>query len=69
MLPKPFVPDIKTVTYEENGELLTYRTREYSFKGARTIQPGFNSYNKADPNAYVSFAIYFLNFIIYCGDT
>ncbi|KAG2226371.1 hypothetical protein INT45_000539 [Circinella minor] len=54
MLPKPFVPDIKTVTYEENGELLTYRTREYSFKGARTIQPGFNSYNKADPNAYVN---------------
>ena len=55
MLPKPFVPDIKTVTYEENGELLTYRTREYSFKGARTIQSGFNSYNMADPDAYVSF--------------
>ncbi|KAI9484605.1 Alg9-like mannosyltransferase family-domain-containing protein [Zychaea mexicana] len=52
MLPKHFVPDVKTVTYEENGEVMTYRGREYSFKGARTVQPGFNSYNKADSDAY-----------------
>ncbi|KAI8148525.1 Alg9-like mannosyltransferase family-domain-containing protein [Fennellomyces sp. T-0311] len=54
MLPKHFLPDYKIATYEENGEILTYRAREYSFKGARIVQAGFNSYNKGDPDAYVN---------------
>lgn len=54
MLPKHFLPDFKTIDYEEDGKQLTYRTRQFSFKGARTIQSGFNSYNKEDPSTYVS---------------
>ena len=55
MLPKSFEPeDIKTVTYEERGETLFQRVRQLKFEAARTIQPGFNSLNKEDPNSYVS---------------
>ncbi|KAI9313863.1 Alg9-like mannosyltransferase family-domain-containing protein [Dichotomocladium elegans] len=54
MLPKHFVPDIKTVTFEEEGKVNTYRKRAYSFEGARTVQDGFNSYNKEDHSVYVN---------------
>lgn len=54
MLPKHFLPDFKTIDYEEDGKQLTYRTRQFSFKGARAIQSGFNSYNKEDPSTYVN---------------
>lgn len=54
MLPKPFVEDYKLVSYEdENGEQLAYRSRQFKFEGAHTVQPGFNSLNKEDPETYV----------------